>query len=618
MLGGMSLKRMTTRRSSGAMCQDALRGSLAVEVRARMTHPRTRPFLGFLLVVAVAAGLALALPAGARAADLQANPGTLTGVFNAAQGGDVIHLAAGDYGTFRGGSKPSMVALVPQPGATATMSVAFNPASYVRLDGLTIDDATLEGATHHVTVANSRFTGSVVIRTNQMANAGVLFDGNTHVGITVCGTCYEGRITLPGSGPSASGVVILHSLFSGGNSDGIQNGSNGTQIIGNEFTNLDQADPNVAHTDPIQLYGSRNSVVRGNYIHDTASGIMSGDGTDHELIEHNVILRTGNSPIILGPDDGSVVRHNTLMGTLRVCAGGSGACNGSAPSSGTVVKDNVVTTLYTNGAPGNPATYAEEDYNLINSRDGGPAAGAHDIIGRPTFVGGATPTRFAGFELAANSKGKGNASDGTDRGANVTGVTVGPGGGVPTPGGGAGPSTPAIDAGPPTLRLLRPLPGAAFTRRLRAAASARDGSGIARVELWLGGRRLGTDRSAPFSWSKRVGRRRRSGTHTLSARAFALDGEVSSDAVTVIHRRRGRSASLRAPSSRRWRLASVPGTNGTVLQGRGPRRHRVTAGLARCSDRRARTLRRLRLRSGRDGKLRATLRTPGLCVVRLG
>ena len=68
-----------------------------------------------------------------------------------------------------------------------------------------------------------------------------------------------------------------------------------------------------------------------------------------------------------------------------------------------------------------------------------------------------------------------------------------------------------LDAGPPTLRLLRPLPGAAFTTRLRASASARDGSGIARVELWLGGRRLGTDSSAPFSWNKRVSRHLRSG-----------------------------------------------------------------------------------------------------------
>ena len=137
-------------------------------------------------------------------------------------------------------------------------------------------------------------------------------------------TSCEGRITLPGRGPSTSGVTIQNSKFSGGNSDGIQNGSNGTRIIGNEIYDIQQGDPSVAHSDPIQLYGSQNTVVRGNYIHDTASGIMSGDGTDHEVIEHNVIVRTGNSPIILGPDKSSIVRHNTLDGTLRVCSGGPG------------------------------------------------------------------------------------------------------------------------------------------------------------------------------------------------------------------------------------------------------------------------------------------------------
>ena len=180
-------------------------GSLRASRRRAEATRRARSSLRFLHVVAVAAGLALALPGGAHAADLQANPATLAGVFNAAQGGDVIHLAAGDYGTFHGGSKPSMVTITPQPGATATMSVAFNPASFIRLDGLTIGDATLGGATHNVTIANSRFTGSVVIRTNQMANANVLFDGNTHVGITVCGTCYEGPHHVAGQRPVGVG-----------------------------------------------------------------------------------------------------------------------------------------------------------------------------------------------------------------------------------------------------------------------------------------------------------------------------------------------------------------------------------------------------------------------------
>src|SRR5690242_18781374 len=67
-------------------------------------------------------GAALVAAGPARAADLNATPSTLTSVYAAAQGGDVIHLGAGDYGTFSGGSKSGVVTLVAQAGATATIS----------------------------------------------------------------------------------------------------------------------------------------------------------------------------------------------------------------------------------------------------------------------------------------------------------------------------------------------------------------------------------------------------------------------------------------------------------------------------------------------------------------
>ena len=60
------------------------------------------------------------------------------------------------------------------------MAVSFNPASNLRLEGLTITGAELAGTTRDVTIANSRFTGMTVIRTGQMANANVVLDNNTH------------------------------------------------------------------------------------------------------------------------------------------------------------------------------------------------------------------------------------------------------------------------------------------------------------------------------------------------------------------------------------------------------------------------------------------------------
>jgi hypothetical protein len=105
----------------------------------------------------------------------------------------------------------------------------------------------------------------------------------------------------------------------------------------------------------------------------------------------------------------------------------------------------------------------------------------------------------------------------------------------------------------------------------------------------------------------------RRGHHTVSARAFARDGDAASVAVTVV---RGRRAT-RSRSSRRWRLASAPGGPGTLLQGTATPRRTVRVTLARCGDRRGRVVRRMRLRSGRRGVLRGQLRSRGLCITQL-
>src|ERR1044072_5384178 len=90
----------------------------AVTPALRFSHrslARLALALGVLAVLAVAAR-------PARAAHLNATPGTLASVYASAQGGDVIHLAAGSYGSFTGGSKASTVTLVAQPGAAVSIS----------------------------------------------------------------------------------------------------------------------------------------------------------------------------------------------------------------------------------------------------------------------------------------------------------------------------------------------------------------------------------------------------------------------------------------------------------------------------------------------------------------
>ena len=160
------------------------------------------------------------------------------------------------------------------------------------------------------------------------------------------------------------------------------------------------------HSDPIELYGSRHTVIVGNHLHSNETGIMAPDGADHELIEDNVITtNTGGYPwpIVLGSDSGSTIRHNTMpdgacnwnirCGTLRIYGGNSGTA-----SRGTIVQDNVVGEISVEGG----SALAADAHNLdVN----GASRDATDVKGRPTFVGGSNPATLAGFALAAGSVG---------------------------------------------------------------------------------------------------------------------------------------------------------------------------------------------------------------------
>jgi hypothetical protein len=364
------------------------------------------------LVTAAAVVLATALisPGSGAAADRSATPANLASVFGSAQGGDVIHLSAGDYGRFTGASKSSMVTLKADPGVTASIAADLNGASNLRFENLRITMASVERSTAIEFVGNT-FTGSALVdTTDRDGDHAILFDGNTHDGVAVCSTCFEGRITVHGSSINTTpvGVTIRNSHFGGGgNSDGIQVGAYGVQILNNEFADLRQGDPRLAHTDAVQLYGQSHTVIRGNYMHNVATGILCADGCNGELIEHNVIVTINSYPgILLGPDRSSIIRHNTLpSASIRVDEG-----NGGGASSGTLIQDNIA------GGYDLAGTSLKTDFNLV--ADGARRA-TSDVQGRPVFVGGAHPTTLAGYALAAGSPGKGTASDGTDRGANI-------------------------------------------------------------------------------------------------------------------------------------------------------------------------------------------------------
>jgi hypothetical protein len=286
-----------------------------------------------------------------------------------------------------------------------------------------------------------------------------------------------GRVSLLGDTRRPSGVTIRNSRFGpGGDSDGIANGSNGTRILDNEFVGIKQLDNGRAHADSIQLYGSSNALIRGNWFHGVSVGIMAADGADHEIVEDNVI-EGATYAIQLGADKGSIIRHNTLPDAACdfnkrcgiISLGGKQAFKGS----GTAIEDNILSEISFQGST--PA----DDFNLLAVVAG---RGGNDLRGLPTYVGGTSPTSYAGFALADGSRGKGTASDGLDRGIRLGG----------RPDGTAGDRVPlaANRAPAPSIKLLSTRRTIAGTGRLGLRVDAKGRRTIAlRVGVRIGSHR---------------------------------------------------------------------------------------------------------------------------------
>ena len=485
--------------------------STGIEIRARALRA----------ALVTAAVLLCALPATACATERVATPSTLASVFAESGAGDTILLASGDYGVFRGAMKSGEVTLRAQPGAAASIELRFRPATNITIDGLTIRAIEIGGtATKSIVVRNSDIPGQTTIDTDEIQNAGILFERNVHRDWNKTDDCRcgEGRISIQGNSQQPSGITIQNSEFRGGMSDGIQNGSNGTKILFNEFHHLVAGTPDGVHTDAIQLYGSSNTLIRGNYFHDVGSQqIMSPDGADHEIIEDNV-FGPGDYPfaITLYSDNGSIIRHNTMAqgscwfnlscGILRI--GAKSSCRFADecdPGTGTVVEDNVMASIAVDEGR---AAFTSRS-NLLHS---GSARGADDLTGKPLFAGGQRPTTFAGHALAAGSPGIGNASDGLDRGIR------------PSVANGAAPAaarTPAVVAAS-TVRVLSRLRSVRRTGRLRLRIVTATGGTLAAAGAIRPGRAVSSARGGhsrrsitlrPVSLGMRA-----AGSHTITLR----------------------------------------------------------------------------------------------------
>jgi hypothetical protein len=179
-------------------------------------------------------------------------------------------------------------------------------------------------------------------------------------------------------------------------------------------------------------------------------------------------------------------------------------------------------------------------------------------------------------------------------------------------GGGGGTPPPPADA-PPTVDLTAPTVGATVSGWFRVTADANDDKSVDHVELWLGGTRLDSDSNAPYTTRANAGRLR-SGTYTVSARAFDAGGEAASAALTVRVTRSGR----RSSQGSGWAQLSSSAADGvTHLTGQTVRGGDVKVSIAACSSGRGAVVDQFTLHADQTGRLDATYAGSNRCVLRL-
>jgi hypothetical protein len=252
-------------------------------------------------------------------------------------------------------------------------------------------------------------------------NQDTLVDSSTFTGGQ---GCTEGRVGINGNsnGQSvnhtvASGIVISNSVFGpGGCSDGIQiiGDSRAVNILRNEFLAIKQGPCSPVHVDPIQFYGAVGTVVTGNYFHGNSTGIMSPDcNGSASIMTDNVFVTDGEYPdqIVQSGSNAGTYNHNTFGNGARMRFGNP---NGCGLATNVTLTNNISSggLSLTNGQGTGGFTIS---FNM-------GVGGSNVISGTPTYVGGSSPSTWAGWQLANGSAGKNAGNDGKDVGATSYGT----------------------------------------------------------------------------------------------------------------------------------------------------------------------------------------------------
>jgi len=339
---------------------------------------------------------------------------------DSATGGAVICVNSGTTADITLTAKSYSSDVTVQPAAGATVAFGgfdLNDVDHLHVTGVGGEGATATvGATSvdgssgcsvdltfdHLTYTAGAFFGQLFACSHDQ---NLLWDHNRHEG-DISGGMEEGRfrILANGAGPAAPlGLTVSNSLFKGGCADGLDLAGDpyGVQIgPGNEFTGIDQGTCG-PHVDPIQGLGSRHTLITGNYFHDDAGsgGILSANEPDLTVTNNVFASCCYPHSIVVKGAIRNTYTHNVFNGDIAWGLDNDNRCGDDE-----VVNDNVF--------------YNTADHGVVPFLDDCPAftytashnlncgcGGSGDIDGTPVFVGGATPTTYAGFRLAVGSPG---------------------------------------------------------------------------------------------------------------------------------------------------------------------------------------------------------------------
>jgi hypothetical protein len=619
----------------------------------------------WLALTATLGLVTLALPDPAHAATTTvASTSQLQSAVNSAAVGGVVEVAGGSYGAVTlTAARSGLVTVRPVAGQSVTFSdLNFGPsASYIRVADMTIAGQVeiAPGSPHYIQLVGSDVRG-VAVR----AGAHDILVGNND--IHDCGNCVEAASVDPsvhGSPcPSCAAQAPISNVTISGNR--IADPGTDALYVGN-FRNLVVADNEIVgvtesgdHSDCLQsTFGGDGLVFRGNYVHDNrCQGFFIKDGRVTDVTVQDNLFAKNTKPCAGGAscDPGSpatfqlfdtvgvTVRNNTFAQN----AGGETFRERS--NSGIAFAHNVLYGFspYDDQGPDYGDYYHQagvmtEDYNIGGFSFTWPSTyrGVHDVAtSSPSFrdaahgdyrlaaaVTAAGATYAPGVTWAVADKQFGRAGAGSppsDPAPPPSGPMppVNDPPGAPAPGGDPSPQPggdvtlpPAI--GPaPAVSVTAPTTDAR-TLRLTANASA----GVVGVEFWVDRTRVTSDARAPYAARIELDGLR-SGTHTVTARAFNALGQGASAAITVRVSRSGGRARAAALSVKAAgaKLTSTPsGADATRLAGQGPKQRTVRVGLARCDDSRGAVVDTVRLRADGRGRLDGTRGSPGLCVLTL-